>query len=188
MIKFNTLGDAIRLAQMAHFTQVDKAGLPYIDHPMRVLEKVKAQGALPYVQMAAIMHDVTEDTKYTPEVLTILGFPESAVDIVRLLDRGYSKIRYEEARARHLVACDADEFYYLNIAKNPGAKMVKLADIEDNLSEWRLSYLSDETQARLRKKYADAKRILNPSLSDFARPVPMPTWDSPSTTSKATWL
>lgn len=178
MIKFNTLGDAIRLAEAAHFTQVDKAGLPYIEHPRRVLEKVKAQGALPYVQMAAILHDVTEDTKYTPEVLEILGFPESAVEIVRLLDRGYSENLWKEARARYITTQSPDEYYYTRIRDNRGALMVKLADIEDNLSEWRLSYLSEETQTRLRKKYADAKAILQPSL------IPSTDWTN---TSKTIW-
>lgn len=191
MIKFNTLGDAIRLAEAAHFTQVDKAGLPYIEHPKRVLEKVKAQGALPYVQMAAILHDVTEDTKYTPEILLALGYPESAVDIIKLLDRDYSKNVFLDRdwwAHQQPTKEEIDKFYYEQIAKNPGAKMVKLADIEDNLSEWRLTYLSDETQDRLRAKYAKAKQILSPSLANIPRPVPMPLWrDEPATTSNAVW-
>lgn len=54
-----------------------------------------------------------------------------------------------------------DKFYYDRIRYNPGAKMVKLADIHDNLQEWRLSYLPPDTQDRLRTKYADAVRMLN---------------------------
>ncbi len=48
-----TLQDAIDLATFAHRHQRDKAGEPYINHPLRVLESVKAQGAQAYVQMAA---------------------------------------------------------------------------------------------------------------------------------------
>lgn len=55
---------------------------------------------------------------------------------------------------------DIDAFYYSQIRLNPGAVMVKLADINDNLQEWRLSYLPDATQARLRVKYAKAKTLL----------------------------
>lgn len=159
--KFKTLPDAIALAEFAHRNQVDKAGLPYIEHPRRVLEKVKAQGALPYVQMAAVLHDVTEDTAFTPEHLLDLGFPESVVNIVRLLDRGLSEIAWY-----HVPDIDdnisKDEFYYSEIAKDPGARLVKLADIEDNLSPWRLSYLSQETQDRLNRKYAKARTLLTP--------------------------
>jgi hypothetical protein len=53
------------------------------------------------------------------------------------------------------------EFYYSRIKKDPGAKLVKLADIEDNRSPWRLSYLSDETQVRLDNKYTKALELLN---------------------------
>ena len=166
MQKFKTLADAIALAEFAHRNQVDKAGLPYIDHPRRVLEKVKAQGALPYVQMAAILHDVTEDTSFTPEMLLELGIPESAVEIVRLVDRGSSASTWWNITAmpptkEELVKDLQNEFYYQNIRVNPGALTVKLADIEDNLSPWRLSYLTDETQKRLKKKYSKAREILS---------------------------
>src|SRR6478736_1968456 len=91
--KFN-LADCVRLAEFAHFHQYDKAGNPYIEHPKRVLASVQAQGAQPYVQMAAVLHDVTEDTEFTPEMLLSLGVPEAAVDIVRLVDRGISRKTY----------------------------------------------------------------------------------------------
>jgi len=105
MQKFKTLSDVIALAEFAHRNQVDKAGLPYIEHPRRVLAKVQAQGALPYVQMAAILHDVTEDTAFTPEILLTLGVPESAVEIVRLLDRDASAVWYDVERDNHNIAC-----------------------------------------------------------------------------------
>jgi (p)ppGpp synthase/HD superfamily hydrolase len=161
MQKYKTLADAVALAEFAHRNQVDKAGLPYIDHPRRVLEKVKAQGALPYVQMAAILHDVTEDTAFTPEMLLALGIPESAVEIIRLLDRNMAADEYIAINNDY---ADKNEFYYAMIRRNPWAKMVKLADIEDNLSPWRLIYLSEPTQARLQEKYAKARRILEPGV------------------------
>lgn len=171
MIKFKTLGDAIRLAEAAHYNQVDKAGLPYIEHPRRVMQKVQAQGALPYVQIGAIFHDITEDTAYSPEILLALGFSEAAVEIVKLLDRSHSERLFHIAnRGRDLdlsgkfymsLGPDGkDEFYYSRIKENPGALMVKLADIEDNLSPWRQSYLSQETQDRLKAKYAKAHQLL----------------------------
>lgn len=166
MRKFKTLGDAIALAEFAHRGQVDKIGLPYIDHPKRVLDQVKAQGAPPCVQMAAILHDVTEDTAFTPQMLIDLGFPESVVKIVVLLDRDLSKVEYNKVLEvfkehhpgkEHLTV---DEYYYSNIAADDGARMVKLADIEDNLSPWRLAYLEEATQTRLLKKYSRARSLL----------------------------
>lgn len=161
--KFKTLADAKALAEYAHRNQVDKAGEPYIDHPSRVLQTVQAQGVQPYVQIAAVLHDVTEDTAFTSSILLDLGFSEAAVKIVRLVDRDHSKMRYEEARARHLIACSEDEFYYLRIKESRDATIVKLADIRDNLSPWRQSYLPEDTQKRLQAKYAKALNILNPT-------------------------
>ena len=154
-----TLADCVRLAEFAHFHQRDKAGDEYIRHPKRVLESVQAQGARPYVQMAAVLHDVTEDTPFTPEMLLALGVPEAAVEIVKLVDRGYSRNLYEAALGTTEglpLGVTADVFYYTEIKKNHGAVQVKLADIGDNLQPWRLSYLPDETQERLRAKYAKA--------------------------------
>ena len=158
--KFKTLADVIALAEFAHRNQRDKADMPYIDHPRRVMQNVQAQGAMPYVQQAAILHDVTEDTAFTIEMLLELGVPEAAVEIVKLCDRDYSRAVYEEEREKGNIACTPDEFYYLNIRRNPGALQVKLADIGDNLQPWRLSYLPEKTQERLREKYAKAIEML----------------------------
>jgi (p)ppGpp synthase/HD superfamily hydrolase len=165
--KFGTLDDAIALATFAHRNQKDKAGLDYIQHPLRVLAKVQAQGAMPYVQIAAILHDVTEDTSFTHQMLLDLGFSEAAVRLIRLLDRKDSKERYYSDLWQEIFATaetkipTVDEFYYEGIRNDPGAKMVKLADREDNLSPWRLSYLTKETRERLILKYAHALEVLN---------------------------
>lgn len=160
------LADCIRLAEFAHFHQRDKSGADYIEHPKRVLANVQAQGAMPYVQMAAVLHDVTEDTPFTPEMLLDLGVPEAAVEIVKLVDRDFSKKVYID---EYLFDTNvkqtpegADLFYYSMIKQNPGALQVKLADIGDNLQPWRLAYLPPETQKRLRAKYAKAIELLNP--------------------------
>lgn len=177
--KFKTLADAIALAEYAHRNQTDKAGLPYIEHPRRVMQKVQAQGGLPYVQIAAILHDVTEDTAFSTDILRSLGFSEAALQIVRLVDRDWSENQWREARERHLTSDSPDEYYYKAIAEHPGAKMVKLADIEDNLSPWRQAYLEPATQVRLKAKYGRALEILTPSLNSVTG-----TW---STTSKTVW-
>lgn len=164
MQTYKTLPDAIALAEFAHRSQLDKAGLPYIEHPKRVLAKVQAQGALPYVQIAAILHDVTEDTPFTPEMLLALGFSEAAVEVIKLLDRGISKklwaVEFGFERIGSAAHISDHDFYYEQIREHPGAYLVKMADIEDNLSPWRLSYLPESTQVRLEKKYAHARAVL----------------------------
>lgn len=162
MQTFKTLNDAIALAEFAHRNQTDKAGLPYIDHPKRVLAKVQAQGALPYVQMAAVLHDVTEDTSFTPDHLLDLGFGEPVVEIVKLVDRNHSAELWDYLDPIDPAnKTERDRFYYEQIRKNPGALMVKLADIADNTEPWRLSYFTPETRGRLERKYERAVELLN---------------------------
>lgn len=159
MQKYTSLDDMIELARYAHRNQRDKAGMPYFEHPYRVMQSVQQQGGLPYMQMGAILHDVSEDTAFTVRILGSLGVPEAALEIVRLLDRDASAADYNRTHNKEDFGTK-DEFYYNRIRKNPGALMVKLADIHDNTQDWRLSYLSEEVQIRLRKKYAAAKEIL----------------------------
>lgn len=180
--RYSSLDDMIELARYAHRNQKDKAGLPYFEHPYRVMQTVQAQGALPYVQIGAILHDISEDTAFSTAVLKQLGVPEPALEIVRLMDRGASKQTFYDHRGirdtyapdgmnpnpeqykKHndvLLGCEhSDDYYYAAIARNPGALMVKRADITDNTQEWRLSYLPDATQDRLRGKYQSALRSL----------------------------
>lgn len=164
MKKFGTLSDAIDLAEFAHKGQFDKAGLPYIEHPKRVLATLQAQGALPYVQIAGILHDVTEDTAFTPRMLLELGFSEASVEVIRLVDRHESAGSFStdpiwQSGGQWAGITEAD-YYYERIRENVGAYKVKKADINDNLQDWRIVYLPEDTQKRLRKKYAHAIRVL----------------------------
>lgn len=165
-----TLQDCIDLAVFAHRHQYDKAGAPYINHPLRVLNSVQAQGAPAYVQMAAVLHDVTEDTPFTCDMLLTLGVPDAAVNIVRLVDRDASKQKYTDFILDSLFKSDRenpphskeriDKFYYSEIRNDPGALQVKLADIGDNTQPWRLVYLPEKKQEYLRDKYDKAIKLL----------------------------
>lgn len=154
METFKTLPDAIALAEFAHRNQVDHAGFPYIEHPKRVLAGVQAQGGRPFVQIAAILHDVTEDTAFTTQMLLDLGFSPAAVNLVELLDKNSQKDWHGKI---HL------DDYYAKIRENPDALMIKKADISDNMLEWRRSYLPQERQDRLAAKYRKALDALGVS-------------------------
>ena len=54
----STLERAIEIARKAHEGQSDKGGAPYITHPLRVMERAGPEEA----KMAAVLHDVVEDT------------------------------------------------------------------------------------------------------------------------------
>jgi len=65
------LEKALALAVDAHRGQKDPAGKPYILHPLRVMARVQTEDE----QVVAILHDVVEDTPWTPEKLAAEGFP-----------------------------------------------------------------------------------------------------------------
>ncbi|ONI76954.1 phosphohydrolase [Actinosynnema sp. ALI-1.44] len=136
------LDDAIRIAREAHAGQVDKSGKPYIDHPLRVMARVQGTHA----QMAAVLHDVIEDTAVTAEALRAQGCPENVVTAVVAL----SKLDGE-----------AMPDYLSRVAADPIAVQVKRADIGDNTDPVRLAALDTGTQNRLREKYAEAIRLLD---------------------------
>jgi guanosine-3',5'-bis(diphosphate) 3'-pyrophosphohydrolase len=56
-----TLEKAIEIAARAHTGQVDKAGQPYILHPIQVMLRVQGEDA----RIAAVLHDVVEDSEVT---------------------------------------------------------------------------------------------------------------------------
>ncbi|MET9231358.1 phosphohydrolase [Lentzea sp. NPDC003310] len=137
-----TLEDAITIATAAHDGQVDKSGRPYIGHPLRVMASVTGE----HEQMAAVLHDVIEDTSVTAADLLSRGCPTAVVDAVVALS--------------HLPE-EPQEDYLRRVAANPLALSVKRADIGDNLSPARLARLDEATQERLKAKYARALGLLD---------------------------
>ena len=136
-----TVDDAIRIARAAHDGQVDKSGKPYIDHPLRVMGRVSGEHA----RMAAVLHDVVEDTPVTADDLLAAGCPSEVVATVLALTH-----RDDEAQ----------EDYLARVLADPVAVAVKRADIADNTSPPRLALLDTATQDRLRAKYSRALDIL----------------------------
>ncbi|MFP5392790.1 MAG: hypothetical protein ACLGI6_14780 [Gammaproteobacteria bacterium] len=57
----STIETAIKLAVDAHAGQRDKAGRPYILHPLRVMHRFTDET----LQSIAVLHDVPEDTTAT---------------------------------------------------------------------------------------------------------------------------
>ncbi|MEI9982546.1 MAG: hypothetical protein WDN69_04650 [Aliidongia sp.] len=131
-----TVEAAIALARRAHAGQFDKAGAPYIGHPLRVMAKMTTDEE----RIAAILHDVIEDTPVTFDDLVAMGLPAPAVEAVRLLTRtddGTDPATYET--------------YIDAILANPIARKVKLADLEDNLDVSRLATVTERDEKRLEK-------------------------------------
>jgi (p)ppGpp synthase/HD superfamily hydrolase len=137
-----TLDAAIQLARRAHEGQLDKAGKPYIAHPLRVMGKLRDE----HERMAAVLHDVVEDTWVTLADLKAAGCPEEVLAAVAAISKQPGE----------------DQVTYLaRVAANPIARAVKRADIADNMSPERLARLDPATRERLQAKYESALRHLD---------------------------
>ena len=70
MVHMLTLERALEIAAAAHAGQQDKAGQPYILHPIRVMLTVQTSDE----RIAAVLHDTVEDTAITFEDFVDAGF------------------------------------------------------------------------------------------------------------------
>ena len=126
------LDKAIACAAAAHVGQKDKAGKPYILHPIRVMMQMKTETE----QIIAILHDVLEDTDCTTKALKQQGFSSEIINAVLTLTRS-DKDSYED--------------YINRIKKESITKRVKLADLSDNMNISRISSLRESDVERVLK-------------------------------------
>ena len=130
------INKAIEIAAKAHNNQTDKAGEPYILHPLRVMLSVKGE--------TAVLHDVLEDTDITEEYLISEGFSLEIIDALRLLTRKKEDDYME---------------YISRLKSNRTARAVKLADLTDNMDISRIKNPTEVDYQRL-EKYRKAKKLL----------------------------
>lgn len=79
----SVLNKTIILAVKLHEGQVDKAGQPYILHPLRVMNNINSLER----KILAVLHDVKEDCEITDSQMIEYGMPEFIVHKLDLLTR-----------------------------------------------------------------------------------------------------
>lgn len=131
---------AMQISFDAHKEQKDKSGLPYVFHPFHLAEQMTDE----ITTCVALLHDVVEDTDMTFEKLSELGFTTEIIDALKLLTHDDS-VPYMD--------------YVKEIAKNPVAKAVKLADLAHNSDLTRLDII-DEKALKRAEKYKQAMELL----------------------------
>lgn len=134
-----SLDEAIVLATRPHRGQVDKAGAPYILHPLRVM----LTQADDERRITAVLHDVVEDCAVTPATIRV-RFGDAVADAVVALTR-----RDDEDYDTFVARCAANEI----------ARDVKRADIADNLDLLRLPVVTNRDRERA-DKYRRALAVL----------------------------
>ena len=141
----STIERAVEIAARAHAGQVDKAGVPYLFHPLRLMLSVST----PEERMAAVLHDVVEDTPVTLDDLRAERFPVQVIEAIQALTKLPGETRLEAAR---------------RAAEHPIARVVKLADVKDNMDLRRIATPDDNDYARL-KEYEQVKQLLEQTIA-----------------------
>ena len=135
-----TIERAIEIAATAHAGQRDKAGQAYILHPLRVMLRVDGE----HEQMAAVLHDVVEDTSITIDDLAREGFPIEVLRAIAALTKLPGETRLEAAA---------------RAAADPVARKVKLADNAENMDLSRIPNPTEKDYARCRE-YEEVRALL----------------------------
>lgn len=135
-----TLERAIQIAAEAHAGQVDKAGQPYILHPLRVMLRVQGENE----RIAAVLHDVVEDSSFTLEQLASEGFPAEIIQALAALTKQPGESRLAAAQ---------------RASENAIALCVKLSDNTDNMDLSRIPHPSEKDKARL-EEYKAVRALL----------------------------
>jgi (p)ppGpp synthase/HD superfamily hydrolase len=136
---------AIGLAHRAHSGQryPSPEAEPYILHPLRVMLAVNGFRT----QMAAVLHDVLEDTELGVDALREAGVPEDVVAAVVALTHRAER-SYEQ--------------YIEDVARNGIARQVKLADLADNLANNRRLGATPAVLARIDRYERAVQRLRAP--------------------------
>jgi len=142
-IRFDLNDDGIKkayeLANNLHRGQVDKSGLPYIDHLIEVANQMDSVEAV----MVALLHDAMEDQGVTRRFLISQGFPDEVIEAITILTK-----------------TDDDYMSYIQrIKQNDLARVVKIADMRHNSDLSRLKSVSEKDIAR-KEKYLKSIELL----------------------------
>lgn len=137
------LEDAIALAALKHKGQRDKAGAPYILHPLRVMGFLGA-GASEDERIVAVLHDVPEDCGVSLDDLAALGYEPQVLAALESVTRR---------------ADESYEAFIERLSPNVLACRVKLCDLRDNMDLSRIAQPTERDRERI-AKYERARAFL----------------------------
>lgn len=122
--------------------KVDQNGDTYIRHLNRVAEFMKDDES----KIAALLHDLVEDTQFTLDDLKVLRFSEKIIDTIRLLT---NDLKNYDLYMQRLIDSD-----------NILAKRIKIADLLDNMNVNRITNPKKKDYERIQKKYLNSYKLL----------------------------
>lgn len=131
------------MAEKAHKGQLDKAGAPYILHPLYLAEQCEDEKTT----IVALLHDVFEDSDcYSFDDLEARGFDADVIEAVRCLTHKES-VAYMD--------------YIAALKSNNLARRVKLLDLKHNLD---INRVPREEQEEFIKKMSKKRALYQEAL------------------------
>ncbi len=139
--------EALDFADIAHTGQFRKdQKTPYIIHPLEAVKILTEIHAPEDILIAAILHDVPEDTNHDiNEIKQFFG--EKVAFLVEGITK-LSKVHYQDDMPARQV--ESLKKLFLHSAKDPGIILIKLADRLHNMMT--LQYVKPEKQLRIAKE------------------------------------
>ncbi len=134
------LEKAIIWACIAHTGQVDKAGEPYILHPLHVMSKMNSETD----RIVAVLHDVVEDSNITVESIHN-SFGTKVANAIFALTH--------QKKDGYLTA------YIPRVCTDSIARRVKVVDLKHNMDMERLSEITAQDINR-HTKYRKAQKMI----------------------------
>lgn len=144
----SSLENAIRIALEAHKNQEDKAGESYILHPLRLMLKFEEDD----LRIAAVLHDVVEDSAFDLDYLKKEGFSSIVLSVVEALTR------------RSGETYDA---FIERLAGNDLAVRIKIEDLKDNMNLTRIKRVTNADLQRVKKYHTAQMHLMELQRSRF---------------------
>ena len=167
IISTNQFDKALMVALTSYSGRLDKAGLPYILHPLRVAAKFP--GNEPWA-VIALLHDVVEDTFDTYCQITLADihteFGEYIATRVGALTRRVPAMLYRsvgQAGGEWKIATEQEVYldsYIPRVCEYSASREIKIEDLYDNLDPRRFRNLKTEEEQNGGQQYYRALEIL----------------------------
>ena len=141
---------AIQIAAGAHSGQKRWNGSPYILHPLRVMAQMSTDDE----RIVAVLHDVIEDTTITCHDLIHWKCPGNLTEAVVAISKP------KKVFVTNLERDSAYLQYLITVKNNPISRVVKIADILDNLNLGDLSTPVKDRDLKRIGKYIEALKFL----------------------------
>lgn len=131
MQKGELLSRMLIFATQKHHGQFDKSGMPYILHPLTVMNMLQTDDE--ELQCIALGHDLVEDCKVTYQDLWDQGFNERIIEGIKAMTK---------------IAGETKDEYKAKVKSNPDAVQVKMCDLRHNSDITRLKDLTPKNIER----------------------------------------